>query len=427
MSLDEKTNLDSDWERRLQQSIPWGASTISKAPLVRPQEPAVIVRGKGCRIWDDTGREFIDYRLALGPVTLGYCHPAVDEAVRKQLESGIVFGHCHPLEAEVAELLCEVVPCAEQARFLKTGGEAIAACILAARAYTGREHVIQVGYNGWLNSLAAGGRVLPGQNAAERPGVPMPLAALHHSSEWNDVESLRELFDQYHGKVAAIVVASDYAQMEDGATFYPAVRKLADKHGAVLVYDEIVTGFRIATAGVQEYFGVIPDMAIYAKGIANGMPLSAYVGKREFMQAFNKAIVSSTYGGETLSLAAARATIEIYRTQDVVGHLWRQGERLWTAVNAMFAQRGLPISMRGFWPCPAWQFDAANPAEIDELRQRFMRAAFRRGLSIYNVCYISFAHQDADITATLERFDLVCDDLVREGITLAPTATTGEG
>jgi glutamate-1-semialdehyde 2,1-aminomutase len=408
------THTSTDWDELLRARIPWGASTISKAPRYRPQEPAVIVRGQGCRVWDDQGREFIDYRLGLGPVTLGYRHPAVDEAVRRQLESGIVFGHCHPLEAQVAQLLCQIVPCAQQARFLKTGGEAIAACIRAARAFTGRDHVIQVGYNGWLNSLASGGRVLPGERAqGAPPGVPPALAALHHSCPWNDLLAMEQVFDAYSGQIAAVVIASDYAQIDAGRTYYPAVRQLCDRHGAVLIFDEIVTGFRLALAGAQQYFGVTPDMAVFAKGMANGMPLSAYVGRREVMAAFGKAIVSSTYGGEALSLAAARATIEVYQQQDVVGHLWRQGQKLWSEFNAMMKSRELPLVMKGAWPCPALQCEAPDPATRGRWIEQFMRTAYAHGLSLYTVCYVNFSHQDRDLDETLQRLERVCGDLQR--------------
>src|SRR4051812_38650312 len=188
----------SDWTRRFNDVMPWGSSTCSKVPMLEPAEPATIVRGQGCRVWDDRGREFIDFRNALGPITLGYRFPAVDEAVRKQLDSGIIFGHPHPLECEVAEMMRSIVPCAEQVRFLKTGGEAIAACIRLARAYTGREHVVQVGYNGWLNSVASGGRVLPGQVAGDAPpGVPKSLSALHHTCAWNDVAAMEKLLNEH--------------------------------------------------------------------------------------------------------------------------------------------------------------------------------------------------------------------------------------
>jgi len=302
------TTVTQQWFERLQRIMPYGSSTCSKRARYRPEEPGVIVRGKGCRVWDADGNEYIDFRNSLGPITLGYQFPAVDEAIRRQLENGIIFGHPHPLECEVAELLCEVVPCAEQARFLKTGGEAMAACIRLARHVTGRDHVIQIGYNGWLNSLAARGRILPGQTVDSAPaGVPACLAALHHACSWNDMEGVRQAFADYPGEIAAVCVASTYSSTTEGQTFYPALRQLTEEQGSLLVYDEIVTGFRIAIGGAQEYFGVTPDLAVFAKGIANGMPLSAYVGKREIMQQMDKVTVSSTYGGESLSLAAAKA------------------------------------------------------------------------------------------------------------------------
>jgi glutamate-1-semialdehyde 2,1-aminomutase len=396
------------WHERLNDVMPWGSSTCSKAPTLLPDEPATIVRGQGCRVWDDRGRDLIDFRLALGPVTLGYQFPAVDEAIRKQLSSGIVYGHPHPLECEVAEMIRSVVPCAEQVRFLKTGGEAIAACLRLARAHTGRDHVIQVGYNGWLNSLASNARVLPGQTAhSSAPGVPAALSRLHHACPWNDVAAIEAVFDQHPGQVAAVVVAADYADMGAGRTYYPRVRELARKHGAVLIYDEIVTGFRVANAGVQEYFGVTPDMAVYAKGIANGMPLSAYCGKREIMQQAKRAIVSTTYGGETLSLAAAKASIETVLNQDVVGYLWRQGERFWPRVNAVLKDAGVAAHVEGFWPCVQWSFGEGLRADD------FFRAAYRNGLSLYNVSYVCFSHRDEDLEDAVRRFERVAADLTR--------------
>lgn len=310
-----------EWTERLQKVIPWGSSTCSKAQHLAPEEPGVIVGGKGCRVWDADGNEFIDYRNGLGPVTLGYQFPAVDNAIRRQLEQGIVFGHPHPLECEVAELLCSAIPCAERARFLKTGGEANAACIRLARYYTGREHIIQIGYNGWLNSLASGARLLPGQAAkSSPPGVPYCQSMLHHVCGWNDIETIHSLFAEYDGQIAAVLVAADYMEMDSGKTFYPQLREITDKHGSLLIYDEIVTGFRIAVGGVQEYFNVIPDLAVFGKAIANGMPLSVFVGKKDIMDKCENGgiIVSSTFGGEALSLAAAKAAITTYLDQDVV-------------------------------------------------------------------------------------------------------------
>jgi len=399
------------WAQRLRATIPWGSSTCSKAALYPPDEPGVIVRGKGCRVWDADGKEYIDYRNSLGPITLGYQFPAVDEAIRKQLETGIIFGHPHPLEGEVAEMVCEVIPCAERARFLKTGGEAIAACIRLARYHTGRDHVIHIGYNGWLNSLASGGRSLPGAVAETTPpGVPAALAALHHACGWNDRERLEEIFAQAGDQIAAVVVAADYARIAEGETFYPFLRELTNQHAAVLIYDEIVTGFRVALGGVQEYFGVTPDLAVFAKGIANGMPLAVYCGKAEIMEKLDKVIVSSTYAGETLSLAAAKAAITTYREQDVIGHIWRQGEKLWQGVNALFQKYGIPGAAEGFAACPFLSFPS------NEWREKFLRAAYRNGVSLYNVSYVNFSHQEEDINETLKRLEQALRELAEKEI-----------
>lgn len=401
-----------DWHGRLERIMPWGSSTCSKAAALLPEEPAVIVRGEGCRVWDEAGNAYIDFRNGLGPITLGYQFPAVDAAIRAQLRNGILYGHPHPLECEVAELFCSLLSYAEQARFLKTGGEAIAAAIRIARHYTGRDHIIQIGYNGWLNSLAAGGAVLPGQRAAVPPGVPAALSELHHSCGWNDTRQLEQLLAAHAGQVAAIIVAADYADIAAGHHFYPALRQLADKHGAVLIYDEIVTGLRIAIGGVQQYFQVDPDLAVFSKGIANGMPLAAYTGRKELMAACDRggAVISSTFAGETLSLAAAKACLQTYIAEDVVGHLWTQGATLWNGANELFRAYGLPLAAAGFFPCPAI-VATGHP----EAKDRFFRLAYKHGLSLYHVSYVNYSHQPADIAEALVRLERVCCEMA-EGI-----------
>jgi glutamate-1-semialdehyde 2,1-aminomutase len=405
----------TEWTERFRCTIPWGSSTCSKAPRYLPEEPGAIVRGEGCRVWDVDGREYIDFRNSLGPITLGYRFPTVDAAIREQLDQGIIFGHPHPLECEVAEAICEIIPCAEQARFLKTGGEAIAACIRIARAYTGREHILQIGYNGWLNTLGSGSRTPSGQ-AAENvpPGVPRALSSLHHVCAWNDLPAIEQLFASLPGQIAAVVVASDYASMAAGETFYPALRQLTAANGSLLIFDEIVTGFRIALGGAQEYFQTVPDLAVFSKGIANGMPLSVYVGRREVMSVLERGtVVSSTFAGETLSLAAAKAAIQTYRTQDVIGHLWRQGEKMWGGLNRLLEENKIPACLKGLWPCP--QFVFGGP-EATKYRESFFRAAYRNGVSLYDVPYVNFSHQDSDIEEALQRLERACRE-VQEGAT----------
>lgn len=397
---------------RINRVMPYGSSTASKAALYRPEEPALVERAQGCRVWDVDGREFIDFRNGLGPITLGYRFPAVDDAIREQLARGIVFSQPHRLECEVAELLTQIIPGAEQVRFLKTGGEACAACFRLARAFTGREHIVQIGYNGWLNSLAAGGQFRPGVAAENVPaGVPAGLAAVHHGAAWNDLAGVARLFELLPGQIAAVCVAAGYADMAAGKTFYPGLRELTRRHGALLIYDEIVTGFRIALGGVQEYFGVTPDLAVFAKGVANGMPLSVFCGRRDLMSLCDrggKAVISSTYGGEALSLAAAQATLGVYRSQHVIEHLWRQGETMWQGLNRRFEARGVPLRLKGFWPCAQFCPQSGAPAD---LLARFFRAACRHGVTLYGVSYVNFSHQDADVAEALERLEQALNEL----------------
>lgn len=402
---------DKHWADRFAAIMPCGSSTTSKAPTLLPDEPEVIVRGDGCRVWDDRGREFIDFRNGLGPVTLGYRYPAVDEAIRRQLLAGITFGHPHPLECQAAELLCELVPHADQARFLKTGGEALAATIRIARAATGRDHIVHIGYNGWLNALAPGAPPLPGAEPRTLPGVPAPLAALHHHAAWNDPGSVQAVIDRHPGDVAAVVVAADYPGMAAGHEFYPQLRQLTTAAGALLIYDDIVTGFRIATGGVQEYFGVAPDLAVFSKGIANGMPLSAYTGRQEIMAACGPGgtSISSTFGGETLSLAAAIACLNTYREHDVPARLWERGRRMWGGLDQIFATAGLPLRTRGFAPCPALTVvDGADPSVW---LPAFLRAAYRNGVSLYTVSYVNYSHSERDIDEALHRLGKACAEL----------------
>ena len=404
------SNTNMSCHERLHNTMPHGSSTTSKNPTFLPEEPEVIARGKGCRVWDDKDREFIDFRNSLGPVTLGYCYPEVDEAIKALMENGIIFGHPTALEAEVSEMLCERIPCAEQARFLKTGGEACSAAIYIARAYTGKDHIIQIGYNGWLNTLGVGARILPTQTSMAKPGVPAAVSALYHPVGWNDTETVAKLFEEYKGKIAAVIVSADYVEFEAGKTFYPWLREITKKNDALLIYDEIVTGFRVALGGVQEYFGVTPDLCVFAKGIANGMPLSVYAGSREVMKTCETPgfSISSTYGGETLSLAACRAVMQVHAKHDVVGHIWNEGNFVWDEFNKLMDEKGVPVHMHGVAPCKALRMDADAPADMTS---RFYRAAYRNGVSLYATSYVNFSHKHEDLVEVLQRLSRAADEL----------------
>ena len=395
---------------RSKQYLASGSSTNSKIPLLTGVEPALIVRGKGCRVWDADGNEYIDFRNGLGPVTLGYCVPEIDEAIQMQLQNGIIFGHPHPLEGEVAEMLVNVIPCAERVRFLKTGGEAIAACIKIARNATNRNIILQCGYNGWVNSLSDGGFRPAGLiNSSPTKGVPAPLAALHHMMPWGKKDIWENTFHDIGDKIAAVVIACDYSNMSEGTHFLPEIRRLTQQHGTLMIMDEIVTGFRLAFGGAHEYFNIMPDMAVFAKGISNGMPLSAYVGRAKLIDSAAEIGISSTFGGETLSLAAAKACLQYYQENKVIEHLWKTGKTIWPEVNALFNRYGIDSQFKGFEVCPALEFANNNIAKS------FFGFCYKNGVSLYNVSYVNYAHKEKDVMEALERMEDAIKEMKTSG------------
>ena len=393
--------VEKSWEiwHEAQQLIGAGTGTLSKRPKYDGDEPGCIVRGKGCRVWDADGNEYIDFRNSLGPITLGYCYPAVDEAIKRQLAQGIIFGHPHPLEVELARELVEVIPCAQKVRFLKTGGEAMAACFRLARAYTQRPRIVTCGYHGWVNR--AGGIEI---------GVPTQVAELQTNLSYGDIDAFAEHLDRYGPETACVSVAASYGHIGPDDDFLPQLRALTREHDVLLVYDEIVTGFRVRIGGMQEYTGAVPDLATFAKGLANGMPLSVYCGRGDIMDLCEKAGVSSTYSGDTLSLAAALATVGVYRTQGVVEHLWARGQQLMDGMNARFARHGLDCDVVGCPACPSIGVHAADPLARADTQEALWRAAYRHGVSLYNVSYPNFSHSEADIAEALDRLDAAMAD-----------------
>ncbi len=414
MSTTNERSTETSWAKyeHYRQFVATGSGTMSKRPGLKPDEPCYIDHGKGCRVWDVDGNEYIDYRNSLGPITLGYCFPAIDEAVQAQLKKGIIFGHPSILEGEVAELLVEVIPCAEKVRYLKTGGEALAAAIKMARAATGRDLIAQCGYNGWVNSLAAGANVLPRVREDVPVGVPLELSKLHRAMPWGDLDAYEKLFAEQGDQFAAVIVAMDYLRPELAPEFLSGLRELTRKHGILLMIDEIVTGFRVAIGGLHEYCDVDIDAAVFAKGIANGMPLSVIVGKSDLMETFERAVVSSTLSGESLSLAAAKAAIGVYKEHNVVGHIAEKGAMLQDGLNELFERHNYPIQSAGHPACPPLApCPERAEAPMPDAFPDFFRAAYQHGVSLYNVCYTNFSHAASDIQETLDRLDAALGSL----------------
>ena len=407
MDLNDQRSVEGSWALydRAVDLIPMGTQTHSKAPraALRGVEPCFIERGQGCRIWDVDGNEYIDFRNGLGPIVLGYRFPAVDEAVRRQLEKGTVFSYAHPLEVEVAQRLVDMVPGAEQVRFLKTGGEAMAASHRLARAFTGRDVIVSCGYHGWINSVS-------------RAGVPRAVRDLQCDISWGDEEVCRTLMQSRGPEIAAISVACGYADIEQGHSFLPLLRQLTRECGALLIFDEIVTGFRLAAGGAQEYFGVVPDLTVLAKGISNGVPLSCYAGRRDIMEKVGEVVISSTYGGDALGLAAARAVLDTYRREDVVGALWERGRQLHGGLAEIADELAVPVGFAGLPPLGQLQFSHPDKSRNAALFLRFEGELLKRGVVVYSVCYTNFSHRQADIDQALAAMREALEAMRAEGL-----------
>lgn len=387
---------------RARKVIPLGAQTFSKSITQYPLgvSPYFAARARGSRVWDVDGNEYTDYINALAAITLGHADPDVNEAVSRQLADGTVFTLSHTLESDVAERICAMVPSAEMVRFGKNGSDATAGAIRIARAFTGRDHVLMCGYHGWLDWSIG--------TTARNKGVPAATRALTHTFPYNDLAALEAKLLALKGQVAAIILEPmNVAEPLPG--YLAGVKALAEREGAVLVFDETITGFRFADGGAQELFGVTPHLATFGKGLANGFPLSAVAGRRDIMMEMEEVFFSFTMGGECLSLAAARACLDKMARERVTAHLARLGTRLKAGVAERIQRHGAAhiFSVSGH---PSWtflNFSDANGVSAFETKTLFMQEMFERGILAFGTHNLSFAHDDADIDALLAVYDAV--------------------
>lgn len=396
-------------ERALQ-TIPLGSQTFSKSRTQYPYgvSPYFIERGQGSRVWDVDGNEYIDFVNGLLSITLGYNDPDVTDAVRKQLEEGVIFSLPHSLEMQVAEQIVDMVPCAEMVRFGKNGSDATSGAIRVARAYTKRDHVAVCGYHGWQDWYIG--------STARNKGVPQAVSDLTHTFAYNNIESLHEIFRQWPDQIAAVILEPmNVAEPKDG--FLQEVQNLAHRNGALLIFDETITGFRYANGGAQELFGVTPDLATFGKGLANGYPVSAVAGKVEYMKLMEEIFFSFTFGGETLSLAAASATLRKLKNEPVVEKIRGNGEYLIQGIKGLIEKENLNdiLSLAGH---PSWTFllfKDVGPYTQWETKTLFMQEVFKRGVLAFGTHNMSYAHSNEDIDVLLQVYSEVFP-LIKEGI-----------
>ena len=398
--MSTRYKLSEELLQRAEQTIPLGSQTFSKSKTQYPFgiSPYFISRGKGSKVWDVDGNEYVDFINSLASVTLGYNDPDVTAAVRAQLEDGVIFSLPHRLEMEVAERIVDMVPCAEKVRFGKNGSDATAGAIRVARAFTGRDRVALCGYHGWQDWYIG--------TTARSLGVPQAVRDLSHSFPFNDLAALDNLLKQHKDEFAAVILEPmNVVDPHEG--YLQGVKELAHKHGAVLIFDETITGFRYANGGAQEYFGVTPDLATFGKGLANGYPVSAVAGRADIMKMMEEIFFSFTFGGETLSLAAAAATMDKLKREPVIKTMSATGETLRGAVTQLIAKHELGEWL-GFAGHSTWSFltlkDAPGCSMWDS-KTLLMQELLARGILWFGTHNISYSHSDADIAKIVGAYD----------------------
>jgi glutamate-1-semialdehyde 2,1-aminomutase len=393
-----------DWRARAADAIPGGSSTGSKRPEVlygtrAPDRelPTHFERAEGCTLWAPDGQRYIDLSMALGAVAIGYADGAVTRAVQDAAAAGVVTGLPHRLEVEVAERLIELVPCAEQVRFLRTGAEATAAAVRIARTATGRSHVIGSGYFGWLDWCS------------DAAGVPDALRRDFTAVPFDDIAAMTAAVAAHEGDLAAIIVeplVHDIASIE----WLALIRDECDRVGAVMILDEIKTAFRIRTGGVQELLGVHPDLTTLGKAMANGLPLAAVVGRAAIMGAASATWISSTAAAETTGLAAAKAVCDWHDRVDVPARLVAIGTELRDFVSASLEEAPW-IGVMAQGPAAMWRLHADVPERLDA----FVACAAREG-----VLFKRGAYQFAALAHDTKALDKVQSAMVTVVRSLVP-------
>ncbi len=418
----EKFNLHKSLslQERAKKRIPGMSQLLSKSPYMFSYGvwPGYFSKAKGCEVWDLDGNRYIDMSISgIGANILGYADPDVDEAVKKAIDRGISSSLNCPEEVELADLLCEIHPWAEMVRFARTGGEAMTVAIRIARAYTGREKVAFCGYHGWHDWYlsanigtedALGEHLLPGLNPI---GVPKALKGTAFPFRYNRLDELQKILENNKNEIAAIIM-EPIRNMEPEPGFLEGVRKLADEAGAVLIIDEISSGFRMNTGGAHLILGIEPDIAVFSKALGNGYAISAIIGKSDIMKACVKTFISSTNWTERIGFVAAIATIEKHRKYDVGRYLIKIGEMIQKGWKDLSEKHQVPIDISGIPPLSHFTFKHEKHLVLKAL---FIQHMLERGFLASNIFYSMFAHKEEHVIQYLKAADEVFK-LLKEAI-----------
>lgn len=392
-------------QKRFHQIIPGGGHTYAKGDDQFPEfMPVLIARGHGCHVWDEDGNEFIEYGSGLRAVTLGHAFEPVLEAVRRQLPLGSNFVRPTRIELECAETLQQMVPCAEMVKFAKHGSDALNAAVKLARAFTGRSQVAICGDHPFysVDDWFIG-------TTPMSAGIPRAIADLTLRFRYNDLGDLQALFEQHPGGIAAVILEAERDKVP-AANYLTELKRLCHHHGALLVFDEMITGFRWHNGGAQTFHGVTPDLAAFGKALANGFSVSALAGRRDIMRLGGLEhdrervfLLSTTHGAETHGLAAALATMHTYLAHPVIERLWQQGRRLAQGVSRAATEAGVTDQFRvaGRECCLLYATLDANGQSSQAFRTLFLQELMKRGILAPSFV-VGWAHSDEDIDRTVE-------------------------
>jgi len=395
--------------RRAERLIPGATQLISRRPTRTAfgVSPIYAARAAGARFTDVDGFEYIDWISGIGAILLGYADPVVDDAVCRQLSLGTMYSVNHELEVELAERLCELIPCAEMVRYAKSGGEACAIAVRIARGATGRDRVLFCGYHGWhdwylaanlADDAVLNAHLFPG---IEPTGVPRSLAETVHPFPWGDLQGLSELLERGPGPVAAVIMEPLRSDLPP-AGYLEGVKQLAHSHGAVLIFDEVSAGLRYGLGGAQGYLGVTPDMAVFAKSISNGYPMAVVAGNRAVMEPAARMFISSTYWSDVIGLRAALTTLDEVERRGVPEQLWRFGAELKRQLNAAAAETAAPVSCGGVDVHPHLHFHTENATLRGQLTTLYIQEMAKHGCHGYASFYLNAAQGEPELEQTVQ-------------------------
>lgn len=391
-------NKSNELLARAKKVTPLGAQTYSKSYryYCEGSAPAFIDKGEGCYVYDVDGNKFIDFVCALGAITIGYNDERVNQAIIEQLNRGILFSQQTEVELLLAEKITEMIPCAEMVRFVKNGSDATTAAIRLARAYTNREMVAVSGYHG-MHDWYIGSTV-------NNKGVPRAVCELTKSFEYNNIASIEDLFNSYPDQVAAVILEPIQGDgPNDG--YLQKLKELSGKNGAILIFDEVVSGFRYALGGASELYNVKPDMVTLGKGMGNGLPISAVAGRADILKLIEQGVfISTTFGGEALSLSGALKVTSILEEENTYKHIWELGEMMLVGLQKLVKKYSLEkvISVKGLAPHCGLSFEGAGSLNYLDINTVYSSVMTENGVLTIGINNINLSHTKEDVETFLK-------------------------